>query len=95
MLLYLLVFIRKGDFMLLQEKADSLRFIKDNLEITLHLVDAINAIYGDSYLKDSLVLKGGTAVQMYLDDFSRLFFDLVMDYILDIEKKDEFRDRLL
>lgn len=81
--------------MTLQEKKEQLKFIKNNLEITLHLTKAIQSIYEDELLKNSIVLKGGAAVQIYLQDFKRLFFDLDIDFISSTLSREEFKNYLI
>lgn len=81
--------------MTLQEKTEQLKYIKNNLEITLNLCKVIQSIYEDEILKNSIVLKGGAAVQIYLQDFKRLFFDLDIDFISKTLSREEFKNYLI
>lgn len=81
--------------MSIQEKAAKLKFIKNNLEISIRLSETLQKIYQDPYLKKSMVLKGGTAIQCYLGDIKRLFFDLDLDFILDLSERSKFQKYLI
>ncbi|MCI6266386.1 MAG: nucleotidyl transferase AbiEii/AbiGii toxin family protein [Erysipelotrichaceae bacterium] len=81
--------------MTIEEKAAELKYIKNNLEISIRLSKALQNIYRDEYLKNALLLKGGTAIQFYLEEVKRLFFDLDMDFILSLEKKAKFQTHLI
>ena len=81
--------------MTLQEKSKQLKYIKNNLEITLNLSKVIQSIYEDEILKNSIVLKGGAAVQIYLQDFKRLFFDLDIDFISNTLSREDFKNYLI
>lgn len=79
----------------LNKKSEQLKYIKSNLETTFRLSKVLQNLYEDNYLTQCLVLKGGTAVQLYLDKFKRLFFDLDIDVLLKLSEKNIFRDYLL
>ena len=79
----------------IQAKANKLKYIKNNLEISLHLSQILHQIYQDEYLKKSMILKGGTAVQLYLENVKRLFFDLDMDFILKLDERKQFQTYLI
>lgn len=81
--------------MSIQEKANKLKYIKNNLEITLKLTKMINSLYADEYLQKCLLLKGGAATQLYLDTPRRLFFDLDLDFSCNITERDNFQKHLL
>lgn len=78
-----------------KEKAEKLKYIKNNFETTLTLTKLLQEIYQDNYLSQILVLKGGSAVQLYLEKFSRLFFDLDIDFKSDIKERKQFQRYLL
>jgi predicted nucleotidyltransferase component of viral defense system len=51
-------------------------------ELDYRLVQALNAIYGNSFLKERLCMKGGTAInKLYLKETSRLSVDLDFNHI--------------
>ena len=78
-----------------EEKAKRLRYVKNNLETTIKLTELLQKIYQDNYLSKNLVLKGGSAVQLYLNDFKRLFFDLDIDFTSDLNERETFKKYLL
>lgn len=81
--------------MKIEEQAKQLKYIKNNLETTLHLTEVLQSLYEDNYLKEAILLKGGAAIQLYLQNFSRLFFDLDIDFTLDITEKANFKQYLI
>ena len=56
------------------------------VEKALRLVTFIEECAKDAFLKDRLVLKGGTALNLFYGDFARLSIDADFDYIGAIEK---------
>lgn len=56
-------------------KINEKHFIEANYETTLRLSHIISNIYQNPIFKEKLVLKGGCAVQCYLGNIQRLFFD--------------------
>lgn len=54
-------------------------FIENNLETTLKLMEVLSKIFTDDSLKNKLVLKGGSAVNFYIGDLTRLFLDVDLD----------------
>lgn len=62
----------------LQEMED--KFIKNNLEKTLRLLQILNEFSKNENLQDDLVLKGGCAIEVYLKQMKRLFSDIDLDY---------------
>lgn len=81
--------------MTIQEQATKLKYIKNNLEITLRLTKLLNSLYEDDYLQSCLLLKGGAATQLYLANPSRLFFDLDIDFAHSITERKKFKEHLL
>ena len=55
-------------------------FIKDNIEKVLRLIDILEFIF-TSKLKDKLVLKGGTAINIFYANMPILSVDIDLDYI--------------
>ena len=54
-------------------------FIKDNVEKVMRLIDILEAVFSTKW-KDKLVLKGGTAINMFYMDMPRLSVDIDLDY---------------
>lgn len=65
----------------LENLADETGFAPDQLEKTLRLLALIDAIADHPYLSGRLALTGGTALNMFILDASRLSFDLDLNYI--------------
>lgn len=55
-------------------------FIKDNVEKVMRLIDILGEIFSTKW-KDKLVLKGGTAINMFYMDMPRLSVDIDLDYM--------------
>ena len=65
----------------LQEQATTTGFKTEILEKVWHLMGLLNKINSHVYLKDRLVLKGGTALNLFLVDLPRLSIDIDLNYI--------------
>jgi predicted nucleotidyltransferase component of viral defense system len=65
----------------LQRAAAETGFQAAALEKVVHLVDLLQAIFRHPYLKDRLVLKGGTALNLFFLDLPRLSVDIDLNYI--------------
>ena len=65
-------------------------FLRDNLEKVLRLSDVLNFIAQSPKLKDCLVLKGGTAINLTVFAMPRLSVDIDLDF-----HKDCARDEML
>lgn len=69
-----------------RELANEHRFSTANLEKVFRLVDLLAEIYAHPFLKDCLVLKGGTAINVFLFDVPRLSVDIDFNYIGSADK---------
>lgn len=56
-------------------------FKQDMLEKSSHLIALLDMIASDEYLKDRIVLKGGTALNLFYFDLPRLSIDIDLNYI--------------
>lgn len=56
-------------------------FRAEPLEKALHLLELLELLHTHPFLKDRLVLKGGTAVNLFLFDLPRLSVDIDLNYI--------------
>ena len=65
---------------LLQE-AGITGFRSESLEKVIRLVGLLNGIFNQPFLRDRLVLKGGTALNLFLFDVPRLSVDIDLNYI--------------
>lgn len=61
--------------------AQELNVQKQTLERVLRLMDVLEFINTDSYLKNKLALKGGTAINLTFYNYMRLSVDIDLDYI--------------
>ena len=68
-------------------------FIKDFFEKVVRLTDILKTIYTNSFLKDRLVLKGGTAINLLWFNLPRLSVDIDLDYIGSLDKKEMIIER--
>ena len=65
---------------LLQE-AGMTGFRPDSLEKVIRLIGLLNGIFSQTFLRERLVLKGGTALNLFLFDVPRLSVDIDLNYI--------------
>lgn len=64
----------------------STSYIENSLEVSKRLGSIVSYIYQDSNLNKVFLLKGGLAVQLYLEEFKRLFFDIDLDVLSPLEE---------
>lgn len=76
-----------GELKMIDLTSDNIRaiakttgFIKDNVEKVMRLIDILEEIFSTKW-KDKLVLKGGTAINMFYMDMPRLSVDIDLDYM--------------
>lgn len=77
----------------LQEQADITGFKTEILEKVWHLMGLLNKINSHVYLKDRLVLKGGTALNLFLVDLPRLSVDIDLNYIGQLNRESMQEER--
>ncbi len=65
----------------LQDLANEQKFNTANLEKVIRLIDLLAEVYAHPFLQDCLVLKGGTAINIFLFDVPRLSVDIDFNYI--------------
>lgn len=65
----------------LGQLASETGFRVDALEKAVRLMDLLNQIFENPYLKSRLVLKGGTALNLFIFDIPRLSVDIDLNYI--------------
>lgn len=71
--------------------AKETNFIKDNVEKVMRLADILEFVFTSKW-KDKLVLKGGTAINLFYRELPRLSVDIDLDYIGDTKEEME-RDK--
>ena len=62
-------------------------FIRDNLEKVMRLVEILNYIHHSPLLSKSLVLKGGTAINLTVFQLPRLSVDIDLDFTIDCDRE--------
>jgi len=68
-------------------------FLKNTLEKMFRLLDVLSTLKSNPVTKGAFVLKGGTALNLFILDFPRVSIDLDLDYIRFRSKTDMFKDR--
>ncbi len=67
-------------FQLTRDELDSFvkqtRFLKNSLEKLFRLLDILSVLKSNPVTKDAFVLKGGTALNLFMLDFPRISFDI-------------------
>lgn len=74
-------------------QAKELGFVRDTFEKVCRLADVLKFMEGDLVLKDSLALKGGTAINLTIFDLPRLSVDIDLDYSKDVSREDMLEER--
>ena len=62
-------------------------FIRDNLEKVMRLVEILNYFHDSPLLSKSLVLKGGTAINLTVFQLPRLSVDIDLDFTVDCDRE--------
>lgn len=73
--------------------ADATGFRRGPLEKAVRLVGLLEAIAQDDYLRGRVVLKGGTALNLFLARPARLSIDADLDYVGSVEREGMLRER--
>lgn len=68
-------------------------FDAEILERVLHLLNLLNAFNSHPFLKRKWVLKGGTALNMFVLEFPRLSVDIDLNYIGTLDREEMLKDR--
>lgn len=72
----------------LDELAEQTGFIRDNLEKVIRLSDILRFIGSNPQLADTLVLKGGTAINLTVFNMPRLSVDIDLDFSRDCSREE-------
>jgi len=73
--------------------AESTGFKAEMVEKVLHLLNLLNALKSHPFLKGKWVLKGGTALNMFMLDLPRLSVDIDLNYIGALDRKEMQAER--
>lgn len=88
------------DRMVLGRQAKGLGFVRDTFEKVCRLADVLDFMQRDIFLKNSLALKGGTAINLTIFDLPRLSVDIDLDFsealgrVEMLEKRGEIAERI-
>lgn len=83
------------DIIYLGKKAEELGFVRDTLEKVTRLADVLEYLNTNPILKDSLALKGGTAINLTIFNLPRLSVDIDMDYLVNNSREEMIEQRVL
>ena len=81
------------DRITLGRQAKELGFVRDTFEKVCRLVDVLSFFEGDPLLKESLALKGGTAINLTIFDLPRLSVDIDLDFTKNITREELLAER--
>lgn len=81
------------DIIYLGKKAEELGFVRDTLEKVTRLADILKYFNTNPILKESLALKGGTAINLTIFNLPRLSVDIDMDYLITNSREEMLRHR--
>ena len=70
----------------LQSEAAATGFPPETLDKVIRLIDLLNAFQRHPYLKDRVVLKGGTALNLFIFDLPRLSVDIDLNYVRAVDR---------
>lgn len=77
----------------LERMAAETGFQAEPLEKVLHLLGLLEALRNHPFLGDRLVLKGGTAINLFVLDLARLSVDVDLNYIGAVDRKTMLAER--
>jgi len=83
------------DIIYLGQKAEELGFVRDTLEKVTRLADVLEYLNTNPILKESLALKGGTAINLTIFNLPRLSVDIDMDYLANNSREEMLDQRVL
>lgn len=81
------------DVVYLGKRAEELGFIRDTLEKVYRLADVLEYLNTNPLFKESLALKGGTAINLIIFNLPRLSVDIDLDYLLPYSREDMLKNR--
>jgi predicted nucleotidyltransferase component of viral defense system len=81
------------DIIYLGKKAEELGFVRDTLEKVTRLANILEYLNTNPILKDSLALKGGTAINLTIFNLPRLSVDIDLDYLITNSREEMLESR--
>jgi len=89
------MFLSRYDIIYLGKKAGELGFVRDTLEKVTRLADVLEYLNTNPILKESLALKGGTAINLTIFNLPRLSVDIDLDYLINNSREEMLEHREL
>lgn len=77
----------------LDVRARAYGFNRDTFEKVLRLRNILEYLGTNEYLREHLLLKGGTAINLTVFNLPRLSVDIDLDFVPNLEKEDTLRER--
>lgn len=87
------IYLSNYDIVYLGKKAEELGFVRDTLEKVTRLADILEYLNTNPILKDSLALKGGTAINLTIFNLPRLSVDIDLDYLITNSREEMLESR--
>jgi predicted nucleotidyltransferase component of viral defense system len=87
------IYLSNYDIIYLGKKAEELGFVRDTLEKVTRLADTLEYLNTNPILKDSLALKGGTAINLTIFNLPRLSIDIDLDYLITNSREEMLESR--
>jgi len=81
------------DVIYMGKRAEELGFIRDTLEKVTRLADVLEYFNTNPLLRESLALKGGTAINLTIFNLPRLSVDIDLDYLITDSKEVMLKNR--
>lgn len=81
------------DIIYLGKKASELGFVRDTLEKFTRLADILEYLNTNPILRDTLALKGGTAINLTIFNLPRLSVDIDLDYLITNSREEMLESR--
>ncbi len=81
------------DIIYFGKKAKELGFVRDTLEKVTRLADILEYFNTNPILKNSLALKGGTAINLTIFDLPRLSIDIDLDFLTTCSREEMLESR--
>lgn len=74
-------------------RAEELGFIRDTLEKVYRLADILEYLNSNPLLRESLGLKGGTAINLTIFNLPRLSIDIDLDFLKNVSREEMLQER--
>lgn len=88
-----MIYLFNYDGVYLGKKAEELGFVRDTFEKVTRLADILEYLNTNPILKNSLALKGGTAINLTIFNLPRLSVDIDLDYLITNSREEMLEQR--